>query len=104
MIEAFLMAKTLGLKNLWWLAILALIAAAATTAIAIADNAVEDTLHTAEKAGAAKAVVKSHETTLKQAKDANDAESDVERGGDAAVAECVRGARAGTAAGCDRFQ
>ena len=104
MIEAWLTAKGfLGLKNGFWLLILAGIAAIAFTFIQIADNAVEDTLDTAKTAGRAEAESAGKSTILQQNKDANDAEDQIRRGGDAAVSGCVSDAR-GDASGCERFR
>ena len=85
-----------------WLGLLALLAAGAFVVIAIADNAVEDTLERAKDAGAAEAESAGKSVTLQQNKDANDAEDEVRRGGTAARDGCVSGAR-GDASGCERF-
>lgn len=92
-----------GITNKVWLIGLALLAAAVFAVIAIADNAVEDTLDTAKDAGRAEAVSEGKSTTLKQNKDANDAEDQIRRGGAAAVDGCLRDNRGGSV-GCERFR
>ena len=106
MITAWLTAKgLLGLKNQWWVIILAGIAALAFTVITIADNAVEDTLNTAKDAGKAQAESEGKSTTLKQNKDANDAGNQVRdnRGG-AMYDECLRSSSNDTRANCEQFR
>lgn len=91
------------LKVKAWGAILLALAMLAWVVVQIADNAVEDTLDTAKEAGAAAAESTGKSTTLKQNKDAKDAEDEIRRGGDAAVDGCLSDAR-GDARGCERFR
>ncbi len=106
MIAAFLAAKGfLGLKNGIWLVILAAIAAVAFTVIAIADNAVEDTLKTAKDSGAAEAAVAGQRDILSQVERANNAEQEIIRSGDdARYARCLRNATPSTIGNCERFR
>lgn len=106
MIGAWLTAQgLLGIKNLWWVLGIALIAAASATVIAVADNAVEDTLNTAKNAGASEAVVAGQKTTLSQNKDATDAGNEVrDNRGNAMFDECVRSATPATRANCDALR
>ena len=98
-----LLNKALGpLKVKVWLAILAAITAMAGAFIVIADNRDKRMIETAKESGAVQAESEGKSTTLKQNKDANDAEDQVRRGGPAAVDGCVSGAR-GDASGCERF-
>ena len=103
MITAWMAAKGfLGLKNGFWVLIAALIAAGSFTLIAIANNAVEDTLDTAKTAGRSQAESEGKSVTLDQNRKANDAEDEVRRGGPAATDGCLSNAR-GDSAGCERF-
>lgn len=65
------------------------------------DRAIEQ----ARDAGATDAIAAGHETTLDQVKDANNAETELETGGDrssARHAECLRNSR--RPEGCERFR
>ncbi|GEM_PF-3411168 len=86
-----------------WLAILAALGMLAWVAIEIADNRDKRLIETAQENGATKAESAGKSTTLKQNKDANDAEDEIRRGGDAAVAGCMSDAR-GDSSGCERFR
>ena len=86
-----------------WLAIVAGLAMIAFAAIKIADNRDKRMIETAQESGAVKAQSEGKSTTLKQNKDANDAEDEVRRGGDAAVDSCLRDNRGGSV-GCERFR
>lgn len=104
MIAAWLAAEgLLGIKNKWWMLGVALILAVSATVIAIADNRDKRLIETAQESGAVKAESEGKSTTLKQNRDANDAENEVSRGGAAAVDGCVSNAR-GDTAGCERFR
>jgi len=84
---------------------IALLVAGVTAAVLIADNAVEDTLNTAEKAGEAKAVSQGYETTLDQLEKANEAENAVRLDRDnARYTACLRDVAPGYAASCERYR
>lgn len=88
-----------------WLAIGAVVAliGAVSAVVLIADNRDKRMIETAQESGAVKAESEGKSTTLKQNKDANDAEDKIRRGGDAAVDSCLRDNRAGSV-GCERFR
>ena len=90
-----------------WLVIgaVALLVAGVTAVVLISDNRDERLIETAETSGESKAVTRGYETTLSQTKDANDAEQDLQRGGDRSAAkydQCLQDAR--TKSRCEQFR
>lgn len=81
-----------------WLAIGAVVAVLAIVAVIIANanDILDETRETAREAGESGAVIAGQEQTLDQLEDANNAERDVESGGErstAAYNECLRNNR-----------
>ena len=79
---------------------LALIAAGAW--IVIERERDERLVDSGREAGAAMVVIEGQKQTLDMNRKANDAETEIRRGGDVAVDGCVSNAR-GDASGCERF-
>ena len=105
MLNTILNGAFLGVKGKIWSIILALVVAGVFVIIAVADNAVEDTLDVAKDAGRAEAVVAGQKTTLDQLEAANDAEDEIRFDRDnARYTACVRDAAPGFAASCERFR
>ena len=95
----------LGIEGKVWAMIAGALIVAGAVAIKITDNAVEDTIQTAQEAGAAKSVVRGHQKTLEQAEKANEAGDQVRDGrGNAVYDQCVRSASAATRANCEQFR
>ena len=88
-----------------WLAILAALAMVAFVIIEIADNRDKRMIETAEESGASKGLAESQGNILDQVEKANDAEKDLNRGGDAdRYARCLQDATAATRGNCERFR
>lgn len=85
------------------IAFVTLVIASITAVVLIADNRDKRMVETAQESGAIQARSEGKSTTLQQNKDANHAEDEIRRGGDAAVDGCMRDAR-GSGAGCERFR
>ena len=91
-------------KRFAWVPPLIIAALLVLLAMAIAANWFKQALDTAEDAGATKAVVTGHTTTLNQLEDANNAEQDLRRAGErdaGRYADCLRDSR--EPARCERF-
>lgn len=103
---AFLAAKGfLGIKNQWWLLAVFIIGTAAATLITITDNRDKRMVETAKDAGGNAAVIKGQRDVLRQVEQANEAENEIVRSGDAGRYErCLRDATPSSRAGCDRFR
>jgi len=87
-----------------WLAILAAMMLAAGVVVKVIDNRDERLIDTAKDAGSAGAVIEGQKDTLDQVERANNADREIDRGGDAARYErCLRNATAESRANCDRF-
>lgn len=91
-------------KRFAWAPPLIIAALLVWLAMTIAANWFTQALDTAEEAGATKAVVTGHATTLNQLEDANNAEQDLHRAGErdaGRYADCLRDSRDRTR--CERF-
>lgn len=93
-----------GFKNWVWIAGIAGLIALVWIGISIADRWHENSLQTAAQGGAATAIITGQNQTLDQLGDANDAEAELETGGERSAdryAECLQSAR--TPANCERY-
>jgi threonine dehydrogenase-like Zn-dependent dehydrogenase len=90
-----------------WIAIglVAVLIAGVIAAVIISGNSEERLVETARESGAADAVITGQNTTLDQLGDANDAEENLEAGGERSAsrfAECLRNSRRKPA--CERYR
>lgn len=93
------------LKVKFWLGIVAALGVLAFAAIKIADNRDKRMIETAQESGANEAVVEGQRDILNQVERANNAEQEINRGGDTAHFDrCLRNATADTRANCERFR
>lgn len=93
------------LKAKVWLAIVSLALVIAGTAVVISKNRDAKLVDTGREAGSAGAVARGHETTLDQARRANDAGNQVrDNRGDALYRSCLLDATAESRVRCERFR
>lgn len=93
------------LKAKVWLGILSVVLIIAGTIVVVAKNRDEKLVETGREAGASDATAKGHETTLDQARRANDAGNQVrDNRGDALYRGCLLDATAESRANCERFK
>lgn len=94
-----------GVSNKIWLAIISLALVIAGTVVVISKNRDTKLVDTGREAGSAGAVARGHETTLDQARRANDAGNQVrDNRGDALYRSCLLDATAESRVRCERFR
>ena len=98
-------AGLFGIKNQWWLIIIAGIAALSATLITISKNRDAALVDTGKEAGAAGAVIEGQNQTLDQLEKANAKERELQSAGersDARYRDCMFDSR--DKAACERFR
>lgn len=95
----------LGLKNWVWLLLALFLALGTFAVITISDNAIEDTIETSKRAGAAEAVSAGQESTLDQIGDATHAGNEIRNDrGDRKYRQCLRDSAPGYESSCERYK